>query len=397
MKTVGRQISKVKPTGYLFHGLMRRASTLIRKAADVPPRGQTDISSLNPQVATLAQPQPAPLPSSTAAGREPPEGTSAHPLGVEEKAALADEEARHRLDRVQAVWGAPQPQGVKAERAAYPLSHPVVRAAMNRRASGDDRHDSYHRLRELLLNYNWTLPVSSAVSLCCGAGVIERGLFERGIIERCVGYDLAEPALENARAQAAAANMHALTYERRDLEQEGLGKSDLDLVIAHDGLHHLSRLEAVFDAVRDALRPGGVFHIEEFVGPDRFQWTERQIHEMTAWLQSVPERFRITPSGGVKTAAGRATIEQMIAFDPTEAVRSSAIERLVGERFEIIERRALGGTLAMMALAEIAQNFDPDSPEDCSHVERLLAREDELIATGEIASDFVVLVARRPE
>jgi SAM-dependent methyltransferase len=268
---------------------------------------------------------------------------------------------------------------------------------MNWRGTGDKRHNLYHRLRELLLGYNWTLPVSDAVSLCCGAGGIERGLVERGIIERCVGYDLAEPALENARAAAAAAKMHALIYERRDLEREGLGKSGVDLVIAHHGIHHLYHLEAVFDAVRDALRPGGVFHLEEFVGADRFQWPDRQIHEMTAWLQSVPERFRMTPSGVVKTAAGRATIEEMIAYDPTEAARSSAIERLVGERFEIIERRALGGMLAMMALAEIAQNFDPDSPEDCSHVERLLAREDDLMATDEIGSDFVVVVARRPE
>jgi SAM-dependent methyltransferase len=296
----------------------------------------------------------------------------------------------------------------KIARARVPYFRPVVpkvraqvgttsNCQFGSRGSGDDRHDSYHRLRELVWSYGWTLPVNDAVSLCCGARGIERGLVEQGIIERCVGYDLAEPALETARAAATAANMHALTYGRRDLEREGLGKSGVDLVIAHDGIHHLYHLETVFDAVRDALRPGGVFHLEEFVGADRFQWPDWQIYEITTWLQSVPERFRITSLGRVKSAAGRATIEEMIAFDPTEAGRSSAIEGLVGERFEIMERRALGGTLAMMALADIAQNFDPDSPEDCSHVERLLAREDELMATGEIASDFVVIVARGPE
>src|SRR5262249_17819962 len=140
---------------------------------------------------------------------------------------------------------------------------------------------------------------------------------------------------------------------------------------------------------------GGVFHVCEFVGPDRFQWTDLQLQEMTAWLQSLPERYRITADGLVKTVVARPTIDEMIAYDPSEAVRSSSIERLLAERFEILERRPLGGTLVMMGLAAIAHNFNPGVPEDCRYVEQLLAREDELMACGKIGSDFAVLTARR--
>ena len=50
-----------------------------------------------------------------------------------------------------------------------------------------------------------------------------------------------------------------------------------------------------------------------------------------------------------------------------------------------------------MALADIGQNFDPAIPEDRSHLERLLAREEELMKSGKLGSDFAVIVARRKD
>jgi GT2 family glycosyltransferase/SAM-dependent methyltransferase len=300
-----------------------------------------------------------------------------------------------RIARVETVWGSAPPHGAAEQWATYPLSHPVVKAAMNRRATGDARETPYARLASQLAAWGFAIPIRKAASLCCGAGALERELVRSGLLADCIGYDLATSALDAAREAAAAEGFTGLRYERRDLERDGLGVSSLDLVLTHQGVHHLSKLEDLFDAVREALIPGGVFHLHEFVGADRFQWPDRQVNEMTAWLRSVPERYRRTRSGAIKECVGRATIAEMIAHDPSEAIRSSAIELLVTERFEVVERRKLGGTLAMMALADIAQNFDPDSPKDVNYIEELLAREEELIKTGEIGSDFVVILARK--
>ena len=308
---------------------------------------------------------------------------------------LYSDKEGHRVARVQAVWGGAPPTEAAKQWATYPLSHPIVKAAMNRRATGDVERDAYHRLKIQMTEWGFTVPLMRVASLCCGAGSLERQLVEIGLIQQCVGYDLATGALDAARQEAETHCLHGLSYDQRDLERDGLGVSGLDLVLAHQGVHHLERLEDVFDAVNDALAPGGIFHLHEFVGADRFQWPDRQIEEMTAWLQSLPERYQRTSTGLLKTCAGRATIEEMMAYDPSEAVRSSAIERLIAERFEIVERRELGGTLAMMALADIGQNFDPDSPEDVAHLQRLLDREERLIASGELGSDFVVITARK--
>lgn len=304
----------------------------------------------------------------------------------------------HRLARVDALWGKAPPADEAAQWAAYPTSHPVVVAETNRRATGRADQDGFSLLRDLLLQKGERLPLARSASLCCGTGGLERRLVAEGLMAHCIGYDLAGGAIDLAREAARAVGLsHALDYRKCDLETTGLGESGLDLVLGYQGVHHLSRLEFLFDNVRDALRPGGFLHLQEFVGPDRFQWTDRQLEEMSAWVQSLPERYRRTPDGLLKTAAGRATVAEMIAHDPTEAVRSSMIEPLLAERFEILERRPLGGTLAMMALAGIAQNFNPREPEDVAHLERLLTREAELMARGEIGSDFVVITARRRE
>ena len=310
-------------------------------------------------------------------------------------AGKSDNDA-HRVARVKAVWGTAPPSSEAEQWSRFPLSHPTVKAAMNRRATGSADRDGYWLLRQYLIQANVRLPIERAASLCCGAGALERGLVQQGIISRCTGYDLAAGALDAARAAAAAEHFDGLTYVSRDLERDGLCEDVLDLVIAHQGVHHISNLESVFDAVRATLRPGGIFHLDEFVGPNRFQWTDRQIEEMTAWITSLPECYRTTQAGVVKMSVGRATVEDMLAHDPSEAVRSSAIERLVSDRFEILERRSLGGSLTMMAMADIGHNFDPTSTEAVTHIERLLKREDELMLSGELESNFVVLIARRP-
>ena len=98
--------------------------------------------------------------------------------------------------------------------------------------------------------------------------------------------------------------------------------------------------------------------------------------------------------GRMKYFNRRPTVAEMIADDPTEAVRSWAIVPLLAEHFEILVHHRVGGTLTMMALADIAHNFDPAVEEDLAHLTRLLDRERVLVDAGEIDSDFVVITAR---
>ena len=131
--------------------------------------------------------------------------------------------------------------------------------------------------------------------------------------------------------------------------------------------------------------------------PLTFQWTDRQLAEINAFLDQLPERYRRLPNGGLKPAVRRPTIQEMLNSDPSEAIRSSEIEPLLRQRFKIIERRELGGTLLHMALSNIAQNFDPDDADDRGWLAALFDREDRLLADGLLRSDFTVITAQRAD
>ena len=173
-----------------------------------------------------------------------------------------DDEDGHRVSRVQDIWGKSIPTEAAKQWAAFPLSHPVVKARMNVRATGNAETDPYSHLKSQLREWGFATPLDSA------AGTLERQLLEIGVINRCIGYDLASGAIDAARREASANGLVNLTYEQRDLEHDGLSVSGLDIVFTHQGIHHIENLEAVFDAVNDALNPGGLFHLHEFVGAD---------------------------------------------------------------------------------------------------------------------------------
>ena len=166
----------------------------------------------------------------------------------------------------------------------------------------------------------------------------------------------------------------------------------LDAIFTHSSLHAVEALEGVVATVRRALKPSGVFHLNEFVGPSRFQWIDAQVRLINAFLDTLPDRLLQTP-GGRKPPVQRPTVDHMLAAHPTQAVRSSEIREVLTRHFEIIEERPVGGTLLHMGLSDIAQNFDEENPEDVAHLERFFDLEDHVLTGGTLGSDFTVITA----
>jgi hypothetical protein len=99
--------------------------------------------------------------------------------------------------------------------------------------------------------------------------------------------------------------------------------------------------------------------------------------------------------GGHKEKVIRYSVEQMIEMDPTEAVRSADIERVLYETFEVVEDRPWGGTIMHMLFENIAGNFAPDNPLHDAIVKLIVDEENLLIEQRVIPSDFKVYVCRR--
>ncbi|MBA2669188.1 MAG: class I SAM-dependent methyltransferase [Gemmatimonadetes bacterium] len=233
----------------------------------------------------------------------------------------------------------------------------------------------------------------TVVSIGCGAGDNERVWAGLGGFACIRGYDLSPAAIQRARDAATAEGLYdILRFEVADALDLDAG-ARYDVVPFEQALHHFSPLEKVLERTAQLLKPDGLLILNEYVGPTRFQWTDRQLEVINGLLAILPEHLRRQRDGRVKRREHRPGRLRMIAADPSEAAESGRILAALRERFEIVELRPYGGTVFHMLLRGIAHNF-ADTPEAQEWLELCFGVEDCALAAGELESDFVVAVCR---
>lgn len=270
-----------------------------------------------------------------------------------------------------------------------------VRALINRRVSGDAAIGPLAWFARHLAT-SGALPLGRVLVLGCGAGRVERELHERGWAREIVAFDLSPKVL--AVARASAAGIAAIEYVQANMDELPLGQppfmpGSFDAVLGIASVHHCSRLHALFSAVSRLLVPGGWFFLDEYVGPDRFQYSPTHMAQVCALADLLPDRLLTTRGGEVKRGFRAPTVDEVIAGDPSEAVCSSQILPLLGEQFEVVAQRPYGGSLLHLLLADVAQNFQP--PEARPWLQALIDAEEELDRLGALEQHFSCVVARQ--
>jgi len=344
------------------------------------------------------------------------------------------------LRRSAAHWDRQAQAGWKLSTGIYWTDLPAVRRRLNQKASGDPDVDW---LQYVVTRYlAGSTPLNRVVSLGCGEGTLERKLADMGVFRRCDGYDIAKLNLQRAVDAATARQISGLFYHQADLNELHLPPASAQAVFAESALHHVANLEGLLTQVRDGLTPGGWLFVNEYVGPSRFQFPNRQLELMNAALRLLPERCRvcIRPTanadrqnaesmgttfarivaalrGGQMLGAIRRRLEravgrargaqplksnvrrpdprQLAISDPSEAVRSAEIMQLLPRYLTVVEVKPLGGGLLHFLLDDIAGNLLRDVPGNASLLDALFHVEDALMEAGELASDFAMVVARK--
>jgi SAM-dependent methyltransferase len=239
-------------------------------------------------------------------------------------------------------------------------------------------------------------PVEVALSLGFGYGIVERVGIELGIAARFEAYDISPEAVAVATEEAEEAGIaDRIEYAAADLNTIALEPGRYGAIFAAQTLHHIEALEHLLDQIREALTPDGLFVVNEYVGPARFQFPDDYLPLMDGLLAVLPESHRRSlKDGSVKEKANRPTAKEVYDVDPSESVRSDEIMGLIEERFEVVYRADFGGTLLQFVLSDIAGNFDPADPKDVAMIDLVCLYEKTLIEKGVLPSDFVYLVAR---
>lgn len=250
-------------------------------------------------------------------------------------------------------------------------------------------------LETVAMDY-FSKPVNLALSLGCGSGGLERHVLKLKIARQIDGFDVSAEAIEIAKKLATDSKLdQVIRYAVADLNQLEFKPEVYDAAFASQSVHHIKALDHYMLQVNRSLKPGALFVINEFVGPNQFQWTDIQIELAQQLLDGIPQKFRTSIRGeGIKEKIHRPSIAEMNAYDPTEAICSENIVEHLQKHFVLIDRRDFGGTLLHLVLDDIAGNLS-SSDEGIAIIRHLYQEEKRLIEENIIESDFTLLIAQK--
>ena len=220
-------------------------------------------------------------------------------------------------------------------------------------------------------------------------------LARTGAFRKLSVVDIADGLLKRQKELTDSLGLEEiLEYTRRDLNVEAVGESDsYDFIMGIGTIHHIERLERLFQEINNALREDGIFCMREYVGPCRLQFTDKQINICNRILHGLPDYLKRDRDGVIKSEVLRPSVDTVVAEDPSEAVRSEDIMGTANRYLEILACNWTGGTLLHPLLDGIAGNFEKGEAE-LAILKGLIVLERVLIEENVISSDYVFLVGK---
>jgi SAM-dependent methyltransferase len=267
------------------------------------------------------------------------------------------------------------------------LTHPLVHGYISLRAFGDLTSHMDAVIAELRTR---TRPGARILSLGCGAAPKELTMAQALPDRSFVAGDIAEESLARALAASRERGVANLELVRADFNDLHLEQGAYAAITMLGALHHVEALEAFWGQCRRALAPGGVVLAQEYVGPSRMQWTDRQLELCNdALARLVPDEHKVHHREVVRTP-----VEVMLGLDPSEAVRSAEILPTCKAAGFRLQGYASGGcALLQPVLMYQVHTFDPRNWDHNATLVALFREEDRLMRAGELGDDFAMFVA----
>jgi SAM-dependent methyltransferase len=154
-----------------------------------------------------------------------------------------------------------------------------------------------------------------------------------------------------------------------------------DCVMANQSLHHVTRLEHLFDAVSAALGEDGRFVIYDVIGRNgHMRWPEAAAVVERFWSE-LPPTYRYN-------RIQRRHEERFLDWDCSvsgfEGIRAQDILPLLIERFRFEMFLGFSNAIDPFVDRAFGHHFDPANPRDTHLIDRIEAEDDRLIRAGDL-------------
>ncbi len=303
-----------------------------------------------------------------------------------------DAEYQTMLAREGELWGQAKP----GERTSW-LESPLIYRTVNLRISGAPDVDCLGYIRERYFRN----PAQLGVNVGCGHGELEQLLVKRKLVQTMHGFDVSEGAVEAARTAAYDAELDGrieyFVADANHLDDAPLAEH-YDVAYGFMALHHIVDLEACLDGLHRRLKPGGLLIANEFVGPYRFQWTDKQLDIANQLLKCFPVELTrsIREPEKLKRLVERPSIEFMKTHMAFESVCSDRIVQALHDRFDVLEQKDYGGTVLHILFEAIMGNFKEETCREHAALVRMAAAcEEAMLRHGALEHDHTFMVCRK--
>lgn len=296
--------------------------------------------------------------------------------------------ANEQIKKAAAYWSDPP---LRLTRTRWWESRTIVqhinRVICGAPIDGTDGGD-IHLIRQMSAGTTLTL----GVSVGCGNAYHELKMLEAGLVERFVLYEISDARIAQATDHAARLGLNdRIEFRTGDALAD---KAPCDLVYWKDALHHMPDVRQAVQWSKDLLRPGGVFFMNEFVGPTRMQYTPRQLELAARARACLPHRYLKNPKAPdrqLPVRRQRPKWQDMLATDPSECADSENILPAVRDIFPGAVIKPTGGVVYALALSDVLHNMD--ETEDAGILQTMLLADDLCTELGE--SLYAVAVGRK--
>ncbi len=234
------------------------------------------------------------------------------------------------------------------------------------------------------------------VSIGCGNANKELKLVKEGIVNHFELFDTSENRINEGIEKARELNILKYVSFHKENVFEYNEKESVNLVFWHDSLHHMFDVNYAINWSRDVLRQDGIFCMNEYVGANRFQWSDESIILASSIRSLLPKNYFISPYNPkeyLNPIIDRCNPLALEKDDPSEAVNSSRIIECVIQYFPNVEIKKLGGIIYLIALSDIIYNFDENNENDRNLLKALLLIDEILI--GKMESCYAVAIAEK--
>lgn len=270
---------------------------------------------------------------------------------------------------------------------------PQVKRRWNKMITNDPNQDYESYLVSKYFSNHSNLKMLSIGSGVCSH---EMKLAEYKVFEEITCVDIADKLLHKAGIEADKRGLRNMRFKVGDVYNMKFEKSTLDVIFFHASLHHFNNIESLIkDQLYDALKPGGLFVINEYVGANRMQFPKVQIEAINEAISIIPPAYRTRyVSQTVKNQVSGPGRLRMIVADPSECVDSESILPSLRRHFIPLVEKPYGGNILMYALKDISHHFVEPTEEKASILEQLFVLEDTYLKKHE--SDFMFGVYQKP-